>query len=458
MRILIPVLILLTAATAASAQMEPVETLQKVHIAHSGHHDGLGHKSRVVWRETIRQPETPWIRLEFGRVDLGRSSTLVIRSVEDGDEQVLDATTLGYWENRSAYFNGDAVEIELHAGAGDRDVFAQVARVVYTRRPEPIEGEAQKSICGNNDDRIPSNDGRVARLQGIGGFCTAWLIPNGIAATAGHCGNPDGDLTGGVLHFNVPASDSDGTANPATVANQYPVNSNAVSFQADGEGDDWALFPVNPNMTTGLTAHEVRGWFKLTDSLPGAGATLRVTGNGIDADPPGTVSGSCNDGNLDCNSASLTQQTDIGVLDGLDGDSVEHEVDTMPANSGSPVIWEANGYAIAIHTTGGCDSIWSEYDNGSTWFGDSNLAPAVQGYNPANRFWVDLSTPSAWHVGTVIWPYNTVAGAVAGVADGADVQIYEGDYTAAAGNTFVAGTDGRAMTLQGVWGPVTIGN
>ena len=48
--------------------------------------------------------------------------------------------------------------------------------------------------------------------------------------------------------------------------------------------------------------------------------------------------------------------------------------------------------------------------------------------------------------------------AVAVVPSGATVAIVAGDYPAALGNTFVAGADGRAMTLTAHVGFVRIGN
>jgi len=72
----------------------------------------------------------------------------------------------------------------------------------------------------------------------------------------------------------------------------------------------------------------------------------------------------------DCNIYCLTQQTDTGAGDDcLAGTVIEYTADTLPANSGSPIMREANAMANAIHTIGGCGSIWSDYGNAGTWLG-----------------------------------------------------------------------------------------
>jgi hypothetical protein len=87
--------------------------------------------------------------------------------------------------------------------------------------------------------------------------------------------------------------------------------------------------------------------YQLVQIVPDAdGSTLRITGHGIDTDPPGSTGGR--------NVYSGTQQTDSGPYQAKVGTTVKYVVDTTPGNSGSPVEHVADGLVYAIHTYGGC--------------------------------------------------------------------------------------------------------
>jgi hypothetical protein len=133
-------------------------------------------------------------------------------------------------------------------------------------------------------------------------------------------------------------------------------------------------------------------------------------------------------------------------------------VDTMPANSGSPIIWESNGIAIGIHTTGGCDTVLSDYDNAGTWLGYGPLRDELQSFLGANTIFVDSVIAGSTESGAVLYPFNTVAEGVSTVPDGGEIAVVAGSYPASAGNTFTAGADGKAMTITSFWGTATIGD
>jgi hypothetical protein len=247
---------------------------------------------------------------------------------------------------------------------------------------------------------------------------------------------------------------------------QYPVSMNYMAFADNGVGNDWAQFLVGANADTGLRAHIAQGFFRLTDGFPSVDTTLRVTGYGLDNRPAGSGgSGAqcCDSTNDDvceynCNSSSFTQQTHTGRLDDIEGYDIEHEVDTLPANSGSPIIWESNGLAIGIHTAGGCDSFGAGYNNFGTHFSHPTMALFINDVRGANAVYVDTARNLTFAFGTVFRPWDTVALGVAAVPNGGVVSIVEGSYPASAGNTFTAGADGKQMTLEAPVGTVTIGN
>lgn len=419
---------------------------------------------------TLIMPDTrsPWMQVRFSDYDLGNDSYIILTSLDDGDWQYLDQTYLPIYSDTSGIFSGGGVELALYLAPGDDGVFVNVGEIlvgdpsVFDADPTATEGGVA-SICGDFDDRVTSNDPRCGRL--FFGGCTGWLVHNGAALTAGHCGNPDGNLSGVTLEFNVPASSSTGVPNQAVLNNQYPVTG-VFAFESDGEGEDYSVFSVGLNSNTQLRAHLVQGFYHMTGLVPSEGTTLRVTGYGLDNRPAGPSFTCCSrdaDGtctHTNCNSSSLTQQTDTGSCnDCLVGTAIEHTVDTEPANSGSPILWESRNLAIAIHTEGGCDNFFSDYDNAGTWLGYGPLSSTLHGVLGPGTVWANsvAAFPVA-ELGLAIYPTRTVTTAVNFVPNGGQLAIVAGFYPASAGNTFTAGADGKFMTFLAPVGPATIGN
>ncbi|RMF54641.1 MAG: hypothetical protein D6746_14160, partial [Bacteroidetes bacterium] len=114
----------------------------------------------VAFRDVVRSPGAPWLRLVFGEANLGRGSYLTLTSLQDGATQRLDARAYARWQGTSAYFNGDAVEVVLHAAPGDRDVFFSLASLVVG---EHAVGPVPYSQCGPTDDRVPSDNPAAGR-------------------------------------------------------------------------------------------------------------------------------------------------------------------------------------------------------------------------------------------------------------------------------------------------------
>lgn len=432
----------------------------------SGVWDGVDSEETVVpLAELVQAPQAPWIRAHFGACHLGEKSYVTITSLLDGDSQRLDARSLVDYQNATVYFNGDALDVQLHVAPGEVGIFAAINGVTYGdpsqafQIPEP---SPLASLCGA-DNRIASTDARVGRL--FGGGCTGWLVSNERALTAGHCGNPDGNVTG-VMQFNVPASTSNGNPVQPPANDQYPVIANSVTFESDGIGEDWSIFRVGPNSNTNLRPHVAQGFFRMTTYVPPADATMRVTGYGLDNSPSGSGGNGaqcCDEDNdnaceFDCNAQSLTEQTSTGRFDELSGTTLEYEVDTTPANSGSPVYRTATGITVGIHTAGGCDSLFAGNENHGTWFGYSLLSNALQAQTGSSVIWVDTVNVSTLQFGHVLHPAKTVTLAVSIVPNGGRVRLLPGSYTKAAGNVFTAGADGKAMTFDCPLGLAVIGN
>lgn len=457
---------LLFLGSVAAAQPAREEILIEPYRVDSGIHDGSVDESPIVFQQWIDYPGTPWIRVRFVDYHLGERSFVTLMSLATGEVQRLDNESMEMWSKTSAFLRGDALDLTLHVAPEDKGVFVTVGSIIVPDLglwQDPGVQDAVASICGDFDNRGGSNDQRVGRIPG----CTAWLVSTGVVLTAGHCLTGLPPTLSGVMQFNVPASAANGALRPALMTDQYPILSNTVTWQNNGTGDDFAVFRIGPSADgTGKQAHRAQGFFHMTPRAPPEDATMRVTGHGADNIPPGaggTGAPCCDadsDGDCDfnCNSTSRTLQTATGRFDQISGDDViEYEVDTMPANSGSPVIRNSTGFAVGIHTAGGCDDFFAGNENHGTWFGDTLLQTTLNNYLGPNTVFADWANVSDFQFGSALHPAKTISIAVAFVSDGGTIQMTAGNYAASAGNTFTAGENGKAMTLVALVGTVTIG-
>lgn len=303
-----------------------------------------GDQPEMVWSETIRIGQAEWIRLQFEHLILGNranestSSWIRITSLEDNAYQLLDAESATQWQNRSAYFNGDAVRIELFAIGNGRLNLVTVNTVTVG---EPVQGDTTSTICDGVDDRELSDDIRVGRS--IPNGCTLWLFNdrNNCMMTAGHCASGTD-----VASFNVPLSDPNGQPVFPPPEDQYAVDFASMQIVNGGIGNDWCYFGCFPNSNTGLSAFEAQGdSFEIEDppATLNPDDMIRITGHGSTSPPVDPT----------WNGA---QKTHVGPFTQTSTTELNYRTDTTGGNSGSPVIWENTGKAIGIHTHGGCNN------------------------------------------------------------------------------------------------------
>ncbi|MGB0524978.1 MAG: T9SS type A sorting domain-containing protein [Flammeovirgaceae bacterium] len=266
---------------------------------------------------------------------LGKYSRVIFTSLKDGETQELTAKQLAEWGNASAYFNGNEFTIQVIKDSRDEGkIFVNIDQVIAGFAPN----QANQSQCGSTDNRTPFIDDAIGRIVPIG--CTGWLITNGKMVTAGHCATSSAQI----LEFNVPPSNSNGSINHPPVADQFPI---VQSSRQAGSSHDWGVYDLNQN-SLGQTAlaRQGKSFNVVQGATTGNVNTIRITGYGVERSFN-------NPYNPERNQVS---QTHTGSLNSANGTKIYYNADTEGGNSGSPVIDEATGNAIGVHTHGGCSS------------------------------------------------------------------------------------------------------
>ncbi len=370
MRALLCAAVMSQCVQGASAQTAPILSAEIGIAIDSGPvaNNGAPGGAVLVWSDLVEVTGAPWLRLAFDEATLagnpaaGNGAYLLLTSMHDGAQQPLDARSIREWNNTSAYFNGDAVLVELYAYPGtgpSRVTMSTVTAGVVGMGPQP------ETICGPTDDRVLSNTPANARLMPIG--CTAWLIDLGNCAnrflTAGHCISPG--TTNAVVQFNVPLSTAGGTPVNPPPQDQYPAIT--ASIQSSGSGgvglDAAQVFTAANSVTNQAPRFVQNAAYTVASAAPptASGQTIRITGYGVTGAPVSPT-------------WSQVQKTHTGPFTSRSATSLQYAVDTTGGNSGSPVVLESTGLAIGIHTHAGCTS------TGGANNGTAIEYPTLQGY------------------------------------------------------------------------------
>ncbi|MCH8969086.1 MAG: hypothetical protein IIA66_08210, partial [Planctomycetes bacterium] len=257
----------------------------------SGAQNNPAEAFETVFENLVQIEDAAWLRIYFGEVTLAEGSYIRITSLQDGEVQELDARELALWSNSSAYFNGDALQVELVAGPGTRGNRVIIEQVAHHARGRHVAGgPGQCGICGS-DDRVPSNELWSGRLLPVGCTASVWN-QSSCLVSAGHC------MTSGlVIQFNVPDSSPGCFLNNPPLAEQFPVL--VIQFTNGGIGNDWAVMTSGTN-NLGQTIYERYGELRPISNVDGSvGQTVGVWGYGVD------------------NTCTLTQtqQTDSGPIE-----------------------------------------------------------------------------------------------------------------------------------------------
>lgn len=334
--------------------------------------DDRGEVLLLRFQTIVRVAGADSVRLSLTGTELAApAAQLLITSLLDGATQMHNAATLAEWRATSAYFNGDAVLVQLFAPGDEAThrILIDAARVEFP-------GGDDRSICGANDERVLSGDPTSGRLLPIG--CTGWLI-NGrsnAGMTAGHC--TDGIE---VMQFHVPLSTSNGTKVHPGPEHQYAVQQNSIVMNSSPTeiGNDWAVFGMFNNSVTGLPPAEAQGATVPLQPVIGTGsntpAMIRISGYGTRAEP---------------NPRTWNQvlTTHAGPYITRQTYRLRYRAHTTGGNSGSAVWDDDRGWAIGVHTNAGCTATNATSSNSGTAIDHPSIVQALS--NP-----VGLAGPRA---------------------------------------------------------------
>lgn len=332
-------------ASPALAQENAPPSFEVARVHDTGWVANPGTGPATIASFPVTVPGAAWMQLRFREIHLPEDGVaLVITSVLDGSQQILSARHCREWQNHSAYFNGDDVQVEIVARPDSGP--CRVILDAITAGVPPFPSFTQ---CGLLDDRVLSNDPRQARALPIG--CTVWLIHDcrHNFLTAGHCSTASLQI----VQFNVPLSDISGVIVSPPATEQYSVDPASKQSLNGGVGNDWGHFACFANPNTGLRPYQKQQQaYTLAAAAPAVSGsvTIRITGYGTDNTPPQN---------------NQVQQTSTGPYTAHTGTRLDYQADTQGGNSGSPVLWEQQSLAIGIHTHGGCNTAGTGSNHGT---------------------------------------------------------------------------------------------
>ncbi len=347
--ILSPLLLVMFCALS-SGQVSTTGSIEVQDYYTSGTFTQTTAEAGSVHRKIYHNPSASALRVVFGAYTLGPNDWIEVYAPGTGERHKLTPAELTKWQGTSAFFNGNTLWIDLILAPGSSGSFDIISYFVGLGGiPSGATHVGYQTICGS-DDRVSSNDNRVARFVAngsvVGGGCTLFLAsPDGCAISAGHC-FAVGTLL--LAEFNCPPSLPNGDLQHPPISDQFPIDVGSITYSNIGPGDDWGICKLLPN-NLGQTAVSLYGFFNVIPSIPNINDILRITGFGVDD-------------NVD----NQTNQTHAGALVGVLGTSLQYNIDTNGGNSGAPVIDETSGNVVGIHTNGGCTTSGTGSNSGTS--------------------------------------------------------------------------------------------
>lgn len=234
---------------------------------------------------------------------------------------------------------------------------------------------AQADICGNTDDRIPSQEPRVARFTEPDQFsgCAATLISKNCIVTTGSCATRKENA-----EFNVPPSIA-GIPQRSSAEDTYTIDYGFMIASRGGVSEEWAVTKLSPNPITGKSAGEVQGYFKLASGKPRKNDQVKVVQYAYAlSDAPYVVSGKVSANPFE-DILHYAQSSSHGVLNAgllfIPG-ILEYRIDTSYGASGAPIINTTTDELIGVNSHGGCTA--KKSNAGTSVWGSKAFKKAIK--------------------------------------------------------------------------------
>lgn len=311
--------------------------------------------SVVVFSQLVYVPNSAWVRVYFSEWSLPPGSFVRTTSLDDGDVQRLTGPRMSQWQGSTAYFNGDAVQVELVAGphtTGNRVVFEKIGLL-----SDGVGGPSSPcGICGQ-DNRTASDEEWSGRIMPVG--CSGSIYnEQSCMVSAGHCID-----SRNVLQFHVPESDNNCNTKNPPAADQFPIQK--WEGANGGVGNDWSVATTGTN-DEDQTAYERYGVFRpISDVLGVKNDVVQMWGYGIDSE---------------CKK-SQTQQFSEGPISSRQSSYYQMNVDLRPGNSGSGLLLNDEIIGIVSHCTENCPNIATRVDRANFKEKREALCPAPLTYD-----------------------------------------------------------------------------
>lgn len=211
---------------------------------------------------------------------------------------------------------------------------------------------AQADICGKEDNRVPSQDSRVARFSdgqsAVG--CTLTMISESCGITSGYCA----DKT--VAEFNVPAS-VEGKPGFSALEDVYEV-AEVVGASQGAVGEHFGVVKFHPNAITGKLPGAVQGFYEVESKKSAVGSDVKVISYSMADNDRWEVRQGYVPRNHFASVINRAQSVAVGELvkSGifLIPEIIEYSVDTTSGSTGAAVINARTNQVIGVVTHGGC--------------------------------------------------------------------------------------------------------
>jgi len=238
-----------------------------------------------------------------------------------------------------------------------------VAKIVDSKKT------SEGSVCGEGEEimdvdcmdtvsmALPIKQAAATLYMACG--CTGWIVTKprygqgALVLTAGHCGENEEEQF--YFNYNHPCGSTDSRRRRVWGQSSNAISCNGTRKARKANPDDYTIYELHTDCSSADSVTP----FMLDVGMPEQGEGIYIIGH-PNRRPKQISFEEVHDEGHHC---VLRQNDDKGSK------RLTYFCDTQGGNSGSPVISTRTGFAIAVHTHGGCDKNKDSANSGS-WLGN----------------------------------------------------------------------------------------